>query len=76
MNGVQLVLVVLGAIVVTAYARRRELQPPLVITVLACAASFVPGTPRLELGPDIMLSVLVPPLILLAPILRPGSCRR
>jgi len=63
MNGVQLVLVVLGAIVVTAYARRRELQPPLVITVLACAASFIPGTPRLELEPDIILSVLVPPLI-------------
>jgi monovalent cation/hydrogen antiporter len=86
MNGVQLVLVVLGAIVVTAYARRRELQPPLVITVLACAASFIPGTPRLELEPDIILSVLVPPLIystalafsftsfvrLLVPILRLG----
>ena len=86
MNGVQLVLVVLGAIVVTAYARRRELLPPLVITVLACAASFIPGTPRLELEPDIILSVLVPPLIystalafsftsfvrLLVPILRLG----
>jgi CPA1 family monovalent cation:H+ antiporter len=86
MNGVQLVLVVLGAIVVTAYARRRALQPALVITVVGLAASFIPGVPRLELEPDIVLSVLVPPLIystalnfsftsfvrLLAPILRLG----
>jgi monovalent cation/hydrogen antiporter len=86
MNGVQLVLVVLGAIVVTAVARRRELQPALVITVVGLAASFIPGMPRLELEPDIILSVLVPPLIystavnfsftsfmrLLAPILRLG----
>jgi monovalent cation/hydrogen antiporter len=86
MNGVQVVLVVLGAIVVTAYARRRSLQPALVITVVGFAASFVPGVPRLELDPDIILSVLVPPLIystalnfsftsfvrLLAPILRLG----
>ena len=63
MNGVQLVLVVLGAIVVTAIARRRELQPALVITVVGLAASFIPDMPRLELEPDIILSVLVPPLI-------------
>ena len=84
MNGVQLVLVVLGAIVVTAYARRRQLQPPLVITVLALAASFIPGTPRLELEPDIILSVLVPPLIYSTALAfysrparsPPGSCPR
>src|SRR5690349_1068554 len=56
-------LVIVGAIAVTAYARQRALQPALVITVVGLAASFVPGVPRLELHSDILLGVVLPPLL-------------
>lgn len=63
MNGLQLILVIVGAIAVTAYARRREAQPALVITVVALAASFIPGIPRLELESEVILTVVLPPLL-------------
>jgi monovalent cation/hydrogen antiporter len=63
MNGLQLVLVIVGAIAVTAVAQRKEAQPALVITVVALAASFIPGVPRLELDTDVILGVVLPPLL-------------
>lgn len=59
----QLLLVVVGAIAVTAVANRRGLQPSIVVVVLASAVSFVPGLPRFELEPDLILSVVLPPLL-------------
>lgn len=66
MNGVQLILVIVAAITITGLARRRGLQPALVITVIAIAASFVPGMPRLELDAEIILGVVLPPLLFTA----------
>ena len=40
----QLVLVLVGAIVVTALAQRRSLPPALVITVVALGVSLVPAS--------------------------------
>ncbi|MEV4315901.1 sodium:proton antiporter [Actinocrispum sp. NPDC049592] len=54
---------VFGAIVVTALAHRRGLQPALVVVVLASAVSFVPGLPRFELDHRLILSVVLPPLL-------------
>jgi CPA1 family monovalent cation:H+ antiporter len=51
----QLLLVVVGAIAVTAVANRRGLQPSIVVVVLASAVSFVPGLPRFELDPELIL---------------------
>lgn len=59
----QLLLVVVGAIAVTAVANRRGLQASIVVVVLASAVSFVPGLPRFELEPDLILSVVLPPLL-------------
>lgn len=59
----QLVLVIVGAIVVTAIAQRRELQPALVITLVALAVSLIPGLPRLEIDSEVILGVVVPPLL-------------
>ena len=59
----QLVLVIVGAIVVTAFAQRRELQPALVITLVALAVSLIPGLPRLELESEVILGVVLPPLL-------------
>jgi NhaP-type Na+/H+ or K+/H+ antiporter len=62
-NGVQLLLIVGVGIAVSAMARRRGVEPGLVIVVLAAAASFLPGVPRLELEPDLILAIVVPPLL-------------
>jgi monovalent cation/hydrogen antiporter len=63
MDGIQLLLVIVGAIAVTAVAQRRGLQPALVVVLIAAAVSFVPGLPRFELPPGLILSVVVPPLL-------------
>nr|WP_276610750.1 Na+/H+ antiporter [Kineococcus siccus] len=58
-----MLLVVLGALALTVLADRRGLQAPLVLAVAGAAVSFVPGLPRLELPPDVILSVVLPPLL-------------
>jgi CPA1 family monovalent cation:H+ antiporter len=63
MYGAGFLLVIVGAIVVTAVAHRRGLQAPLVVMALASMASFIPGIPRLELPPEVILGVVVPPLL-------------
>lgn len=56
-------LVVIVAIAVTSLAKRRDLQVPLVLVAFGSAASFIPGMPRLELDPEIILGVVLPPLL-------------
>jgi CPA1 family monovalent cation:H+ antiporter len=63
MNGVQLLLVIVGAIAVAGVAQRRGLQPALVITLVGFAASFIPGFTRLELDSGIILGIVLPPLL-------------
>jgi CPA1 family monovalent cation:H+ antiporter len=60
---VELILVVVGAIVVTAIAQRRGLEPALIIVVVGIAVSFVPGFEAPELDSHILLSVVLPPLL-------------
>jgi monovalent cation/hydrogen antiporter len=62
-NGVQLLLIVGAGIAVSAIARRRGVEPGLVIVVLAAGASFVPGVPRLELEPELIMAIVIPPLL-------------
>ena len=63
MNGVQLLLIIGAGIVISAIAKKRNVEPGLIIVVLAAAASFIPGVPRLELESDFLLAVVVPPLL-------------
>lgn len=63
MNGAELLLVVVAAIAVTAIARRRNLQAPLVLVVLGLLVSLIPGLPRLEIEPDLILTLVLPPLL-------------
>jgi monovalent cation/hydrogen antiporter len=60
---VELILVVVGAIVVTAMAHRRGLEPALIIVVIGIAVSFLPGFEAPELDSHILLSVVLPPLL-------------
>jgi len=60
---VELILVVVGAIVVTAIAHRKGLEPALIIVVIGAAVSFLPGFKAPELDSHILLSVVLPPLL-------------
>jgi NhaP-type Na+/H+ or K+/H+ antiporter len=62
-NGVQLLLIVGVGIAVTAVARRHRIEPGWIIVVLAAAASFIPGVPRLELESELILALVIPPLL-------------
>jgi monovalent cation/hydrogen antiporter len=63
MYGAQLLLVIIGAIAVTAFAQRRGLQAPLVVVALASVISFIPDIPRMDLPPAFILEVVLPPLL-------------
>lgn len=63
MNGVQILLIVGVGIAVSSIARRRGLEPGLIIVVLAAAASFIPDMPRLELESEVILALVIPPLL-------------
>ena len=63
MNGVQILLIIGIGIAVSSIARRRGLEPGLIIVVLAAAASFIPGMPRLELDSEVILALVIPPLL-------------
>lgn len=59
----QILIVMIAAIAVTIFAERRNIQPPLLLALAGLLASFVPGLPQLELEPEIILSVVLPPLL-------------
>jgi monovalent cation/hydrogen antiporter len=60
---VELILVVVGAIVVTAVAHRRGMEPALIIVVIGIVVSFMPGFEAPELDSHILLSLVLPPLL-------------
>jgi CPA1 family monovalent cation:H+ antiporter len=59
----QILIVMIAAIAVTLIAERRGIQAPLLLALVGLAASFIPRLPRLELEPDIILTVVLPPLL-------------
>ena len=63
MDIVLLFVVLLGAIGVTALAKRKGLQPALIIVVVGFGVSLIPGVPRLEVSSELILGVVLPPLL-------------
>ena len=59
----QILIVMIAAIAVTIVAERRDIQPPLLLAFVGLIASFIPRLGRLELEPEIILTVVVPPLL-------------
>ncbi len=59
----QLLIVMIAAIGITIFAERRGIQAPLLLATVGLAASFIPGLERLELEPEIILTVVLPPLL-------------
>ncbi|MGM7671764.1 cation:proton antiporter [Microbacterium sp. A93] len=55
--------VLVGAVIVAAIARWRGWPAPLLVTVVALAASFLPFIPELEIDGHVLLNVVLPPLL-------------
>lgn len=56
-------LFVTGSLAVTAAARHWDVPAPLVLVVVGLAVSLVPGVPHVELPPEVLLGVVLPPLL-------------
>jgi monovalent cation/hydrogen antiporter len=63
MSEALLLLIIVGAVGITAIARRTGVQAGLIIVVVAAAVSFIPGLERLELEPELILGLVMPPLL-------------
>ncbi|MGB3370525.1 MAG: Na+/H+ antiporter [Rhodococcus sp. (in: high G+C Gram-positive bacteria)] len=63
MDGPVLLLVVIAAVAVAGFAKRLDLQVPLVLVATGSIASFVPGVPHVTLAPELILGVVLPPLL-------------
>lgn len=55
--------VLVGAVIVAAIARWRGWPAPLLVTVVALAASFLPFIPDLDLDGHLLLNLVLPPLL-------------
>ncbi|MGH3886990.1 MAG: cation:proton antiporter [Pseudonocardiaceae bacterium] len=63
MDGLPLILLVLGALAATAVSRRLRLPAPLVLVVAGLAVSAIPGVPDYQLDPNLVLYAILPPLL-------------
>src|SRR5262249_59426772 len=64
MHGFELVLaLVVGVAVVSTVARRTGLPAPVLLVVTGLAVAKIPGVPRVELDPDLVLVLILPPLL-------------
>ncbi|SDP49792.1 sodium/proton antiporter, CPA1 family [Nakamurella panacisegetis] len=52
-----------GVLLVTALARRLSIPSPILLVVAGFAVSFLPGIPAYQVSPEVVLSVLLPPLL-------------
>ncbi|MEU2828860.1 Na+/H+ antiporter [Streptomyces lavendulae] len=59
----EVLLLVVGATLVSAAARRAGVSAPIALVVVGLAVSFLPGVPDYDLDPHLALLVFLPPLI-------------
>ncbi|MGU3291758.1 Na+/H+ antiporter [Williamsia sp. M5A3_1d] len=58
-----ILVVVVAALAVAALARRYRLASPLVLVLVGLGISWIPGLPTVELDPDVVLFIILPPLL-------------
>ena len=56
-----LLLIVISAVAVIA--RRLEVPPAILLVITGVALALVPGLPTLELAPDLVLVLVLPPVV-------------
>ncbi|WP_420119842.1 Na+/H+ antiporter [Nakamurella sp.] len=57
------VLLVLGVVAVNGLAGRIRVPAPILLVIVGVAVSFVPGMPAVQVDPELVLTVLIPPLL-------------
>ena len=63
MDLAELLIILTGSLLVTAFARWRGLPAPLLTVAVALAVSFVPGVPDIQIDSELILTVVLPPLL-------------
>ncbi len=63
MDTAELLILLIGSLAVTGFARAKGLPAPLLVTAVALAASFLPGLPAMEIDSEVILTVVLPPLL-------------
>lgn len=58
-----ILIVIIAAIALTIFAEKRGIQAPLLLAAVGLAASFIPGLPRTQLEPEVILGLVLPPLL-------------
>jgi CPA1 family monovalent cation:H+ antiporter len=58
-----LVLGVIAVVAVASVARKVGVAPPLILVVLGVVVSLVPAVPAIEVEPELILGVVLPPLL-------------
>ncbi|MGW0163421.1 Na+/H+ antiporter [Mycobacterium sp. NPDC003323] len=61
--GVTLLAVAVAAVLLAAVSRRLDISAPLALVVAGLAASNIPGFDSVELDPELVLFVILPPLL-------------
>ncbi|WP_216847755.1 Na+/H+ antiporter [Arthrobacter sp. SLBN-53] len=61
--GVTVLAVSVAAVLLAAVSRRLDVSAPLALVVAGLAASYIPGFDGVELDPDLVLFVILPPLL-------------
>jgi len=62
-----------GIVSVAAFSQRLGLAAPLGLVVVGAALSFVPGVPDVEIEPELILTVILPPLLYSAALNMPAQ---
>jgi monovalent cation/hydrogen antiporter len=60
------VFLVVGVVIVNGIAGRIGIPAPILLVVAGLAVSFIPGVPDFQVNPEIVLTVLLPPLLFAA----------
>src|SRR3954454_22637367 len=61
---IETMLLLLAVLVVVAIvARRLDTAPSILLVIAGIALALIPGLPRIELAPEFVLLVILPPLI-------------
>src|SRR4249919_1220511 len=61
---IQILLLLLAVVAAAAVlARRLNTAPSIVLVIAGVALAFIPGPARIELAPELVLLVILPPLI-------------
>ena len=63
MSELGVLFLVAGAVTVAGFARRRGWPAPLVVVLVGLLVSELPHMPHVEIDPDLVLDVILPPLL-------------